>query len=114
MARKKRYQLQDGELAQYDERPSRSAKKRQATALQTLGEELLRLSPEACAELPADLCEALLHFRTLKSHEARRRQQQYVGRLMRDLDDATLQTITRLAASTKNSVIKLDFTGEIA
>lgn len=114
MARKKRYQLQDGELAQYDERPSRSAKKRQATALQTLGEELLRLSPEACTELPADLCEALLHFRTLKSHEARRRQQQYVGRLMRELDEESLSNITRLVACTKNSSPKLDISSGTA
>lgn len=114
MARKKRYQLQDGELAQQEERPSRSAKKRQATALQNLGEELLHLSPDVWNEMPDDLREALRHYRTLKDHEARRRQQQYVGRLMRELDEESLSNITRLVACTKNSSPKLDISSGTA
>lgn len=109
MARKKRYQLQDGELAAIEERPSRSAKKRQATALQNLGQELAGLPADAWSSLPDGLREALHCNAGLKDHEARRRQQQYIGRLMRELDEGTLSMITRLVMATKNSSKTLDF-----
>lgn len=114
MARKKRYQLQGGELTDFEERPSRSAKKRQATALQNLGQELASLSSDAWSSLPDDLQEALRNYAGLKDHEARRRQQQYIGRLMRELDEETLSMITRLVVATKNSSKTLDFTNLIA
>ena len=113
MARKKRYQLQGGEFVAMEERPSRSAKKRQATALQNLGEELLR-TPDIWPSLPDELKGAVRDCAGMKDYEARRRQQQYIGRLMRELDEETLSTITRLVAVTKNSNRKLDFTGVIA
>lgn len=109
MARKKRYQVQGGELATTEERPSRSAKKRQATALQNLGQELTELSSDTWTALPDDLREALRNHAGLKDHEARRRQQQYIGRLMRELDEDTLSMITRLVASAKTSSKTLDF-----
>lgn len=97
-----------------EERPSRSAKKRQATALQNLGEELLR-SPDIWPSLPDELRGAIRECAGMKDYEARRRQQQYIGRLMRELDEESLATITRLIiASTKNSNRKLDITGAIA
>ena len=114
MARKKRYQLQGGELTAIEDRPSRSAKKRQATALQNLGEELAGLSHDLWSGLPDDLRGALQQCAGLKDHEARRRQQQYIGRLMRDLDEETLSMITRIVASAKNSSKALDFTNLIA
>lgn len=75
---------------------SRSRKKREATSLQGLGEELAALSPaeiEALAiddPLADDLRAALLDVRRMKSHEARRRHMQYVGRLMREIDASAL------------------------
>ena len=56
--------------------------------LQALGADLARL-PEAqlrSIELPQELREALLEAKRITSHEAKRRQMQYVGRLMRGLD----------------------------
>jgi len=42
-------------------------------------------------QLPEALLEAVLEARRLTKHEARRRQMQYIGRLMRDLDAATIR-----------------------
>lgn len=71
-----------------EEEKSRSQKKRESTALQRMGEQLVGLSPTALEtlRLPADLVVALEACRGMKTHEARRRQMQYIGRLMRELD----------------------------
>lgn len=71
------------------ELPSRSRKKRESTALQLLGEELAALPDAALEELPvsANLREAIRAWRRCASHESRRRQMQYVGRLMREESD---------------------------
>ncbi|MGD8844041.1 MAG: ribosome biogenesis factor YjgA [Desulfobacteraceae bacterium] len=75
------------------ERTSRTKKKRAAQALQKLGEQLVHLSDAqfAAVELPQQLFEAVAMARQIKSHEARRRQLQYIGRLMRDIDSAMVQ-----------------------
>ncbi len=64
---------------------SKSARKREMAALQTLGESLLDLSADRFAKLPlsSGLREALNLAKSLKQREARRRQLQYVGKLMR-------------------------------
>ena len=70
-----------------DEQPvSRSQRKRDSLALQKLGEELTRLSPSAQASLPIseEFRAALAEYRRLSSHESKRRQLQYIGRLMRE------------------------------
>ena len=65
---------------------SRSQRKRDSAALQVLGEKLLALSGSKRGQLPLgpDLAEALNDYPRLKTHEAKRRQMQYIGRLMRD------------------------------
>lgn len=76
--------------------PSRSQLKRDSLVLQAKGEELSALSAarQAKLPLPPDLKQALTDFRSLSTHEARRRQMQYIGRLMREADaDGTLQPI---------------------
>ena len=57
-------------------------------ALQDLGEALLGLSPARQTELglPDRLTDALAAARRITQHEARRRQVQYIGRLMREVD----------------------------
>jgi ribosome-associated protein len=67
---------------------SKTRRKQEMHELQALGAELARL-PEAqleAIELPEELREALLEAKRITSHEAKRRQMQYVGRLMRGLD----------------------------
>jgi ribosome-associated protein len=76
-----------------DDAPSKSQRKRQAAAQQSLGEQLAELPPEALdtLDLPDRLRDALEQLRTISSHEARRRQRQFIGKLMRDLDPEPLQ-----------------------
>ena len=70
------------------ERPSKSQRKRDMHALQGLGEALVELSAERLAriDMPDALRSALLETQRITSHGARRRQLQYVGRLMREVD----------------------------
>lgn len=57
-------------------------------ALQDLGEALVALDPArlAALSLPERLADAVHDARNTRSHEGRRRQLQYVGKLMRDID----------------------------
>lgn len=70
------------------EKISRTQKKKAAQALQKIGEQLVKLGDAqlAAMDLPADLAEAVQLARQMTRHEARRRQMQYIGSLMRKLD----------------------------
>lgn len=71
-----------------DSAPSKTQRKKAMLALQNLGEDLVALSPEQLAkfDLPETLLEAVKAARRITQHEARRRQGQYIGKLMRDID----------------------------
>jgi ribosome-associated protein len=71
---------------------SKSQRKRDMQALQELGEELIELSRERLQKLslPDNLLDAILDAQRIKAHEGRRRQLQYIGRLMRDVDAAPI------------------------
>jgi ribosome-associated protein len=73
--------------------PSKSQLKRDMQALQDLGAQLVALGKESLAKvnLPEDLRAAVRDAQRFTKHEARRRQLQYVGRLMRDVDPAPIQ-----------------------
>lgn len=73
--------------------PSKSQLKREMTALQDLGAELVALSRERLAkiEMPERLRDALLDAQRFTKHEAKRRQMQYIGKIMRDIDAAPLR-----------------------
>src|SRR5688572_32609069 len=62
--------------------------------LQALGTALAQLSDAQLEiiEIPEKLREALLEAKRIKSHEAKRRQMQYIGRLMRDVDPAPIRS----------------------
>ena len=77
---------------------SRSQRKRDSAALQDLAEKLTRLAPGQWRDLPLtpDLLEALQQWRRIHDREARRRQLQYLGRLMRGEDAAAI--VSALAA----------------
>ena len=74
------------------EPPSKSSLKREMHALQDLGEQLVALSPERLKKvpLPDSLYEAIRAAQGFKM-EARRRQMQYIGKLMRKIDPAPIQ-----------------------
>jgi ribosome-associated protein len=73
---------------------SKTRKKREMHELQTLGVALAALPESQLKEmkLGEDLLEALLEVKRIKSHEAKRRQMQYIGRLMRDVDSAPIRS----------------------
>jgi len=70
------------------ERPSKTRRKQESHDLQSLGEALLELPDDHVATLGLDepLLDALRAARRIKSHEARRRQMQLIGKLMRSAD----------------------------
>lgn len=70
------------------ERPSKTRIKQQMHELQALGERLVTLNPDQLrsAGLPEDLHEAVLEAQRIPGRESRRRQMQYIGRLMREVD----------------------------
>jgi len=61
--------------------------------LQALGVALVELpeSQLAAMQIADQLREAVLEAKRIKSHEGKRRQLQYIGRLMRDVDPAPLR-----------------------
>ena len=77
------------------EKPSKTQRKRDMEALQALGEALLSFAPTKLngLNLPPELMAALVEARRIPRKKAERRQNQYIGRLMRGLDEETLAAI---------------------
>lgn len=71
---------------------SRTQLKKEAIALQKMGEKLIGLSPDQLVpmNLPARLQDAIDDIRSMSSRGARRRQLQYIGSLMRHVDTALI------------------------
>lgn len=71
-----------------DETPSKTRQKKQMTELQDLGAALVKLSDGQLSRvpMPEDLAAAVHEARRISSHEGKRRQVQYIGRLMRSVD----------------------------
>jgi ribosome-associated protein len=87
--------MQPMEDSEFDdpEAPSKSRRKRDMLALQKLGEELLAFPVATLQDmgLPEPLFEAIETARRIKAHGGRRRQLQYIGKLMRNLDTASIR-----------------------
>lgn len=81
------------DTAPTDDRPSKTQRKRDAHDLQALGDALAELPPDrlAALDLPQALRDALDELRGIRSHEGRRRQSQYIGKLMRQVDARPLR-----------------------
>ncbi|MBV8619342.1 MAG: DUF615 domain-containing protein [Curvibacter sp.] len=74
---------------------SKTDLKRESTALQKLGEDLLTLRSDLLERLMLSdkLVDALAETHRITNFEGRRRQLQYLGKLMRKLDDETVDAI---------------------
>ena len=74
------------------QRPSKSQRKREMEALQKIGAQLVDLDAGRLAriELPERLLEAVLEAQRIRDFEGRRRQLQYIGKLMREVDPAPI------------------------
>jgi ribosome-associated protein len=95
--------FQSSEFEQEYDRPSKSQLKREMTALQKLGAELIAEPRERVKRvpMPEDVRDAILECQLIKDHEGRRRQLQYVGKKMRTLDPEELAAIQRTIDSWK-------------
>ena len=67
---------------------SKTQRKRECDALQALGEQLITLKPDELRrfDLPDSLFDAIEAAHKINKHGALKRQKQYIGRLMRDVD----------------------------
>jgi ribosome-associated protein len=74
---------------------SRTDLKRESEQLQKLGESLLTLRQDLMdgLSLPDKLADAIEEIKRITNFEGRRRQMQFIGKLMRGLDEETLQAI---------------------
>ncbi|MDJ0907679.1 MAG: ribosome biogenesis factor YjgA [Woeseiaceae bacterium] len=78
-----------------DAKPSKSARKREQTELQALGEQLTELPDDLLDSLDLDerLREAIADLNRMRAREAQRRQRQYIGKLMRDVDPEPIRAL---------------------
>ena len=83
---------------------SRTDLKRESTELQKLGEDLLTLRASLFEALPLGekLSDAVLEAKRITNFEGKRRQMQFIGKLMRKLDEPTLDAL-RNALTEQNS-----------
>ncbi len=74
-------------------KPSKSARKREYLALQSLGEQLIGLTAEQLESIGLDerLLEAIVAAKTINAHGALRRQKQLIGKLMRSSDPGPIR-----------------------
>ena len=80
-------------MQDFAERPSKSARKREATAAQDLGTRLIALkeSDLQALNLPERLHDAILLAKRITSRGGLARQRQFIGKLMRDVDTAPIE-----------------------
>ncbi len=95
--------FQSSEFEQEYDRPSKSQLKREMTALQKLGEELIAQPKDRVLKvpLPEDVRDAILACQTIRDHEGRRRQLQFVGKKMRSLTEEEVAQVQRVLESFK-------------
>lgn len=87
--------FQSSEFEPEYDRPSKSQRKRDMTALQKLGQQLVDAPVDRVKRigLPENLQAAIDECRRIKSHEGRRRQLQFIGKIMRGLDETDIARI---------------------
>ncbi len=102
------------ELGELDA-PSKTKKKLEMTQLQQLGDELVSESADFIKrqKLPETLENAILTVQKMtRQDEARRRQMQFIGKLMRDLDEAFLsqleEAILEIRGQSKAEIARLN------
>ena len=85
--------------------PSKSQRKREATALQDLGEQLVKLTSAQLRRvpLPDDLLSAVRAAQPITQRGAHKRQLQLIGKLMRRLDDSETAAIRAALATVQTS-----------
>jgi len=79
-----------------EELVSKSQRKREMLALQDLGKKLTKINDQLLVkcQLSSELLSAIQEFKRLPNkHEARRRQLQFIGKLMRNIDTSLIEKV---------------------
>ncbi len=78
-----------------EDEKSKSQIKREMELMQKIGERLIKLPIDKLNHLNLDdqLLDAILLAKKIKAHEALRRQRQFIGKIMRGLDEEDIQNI---------------------
>ena len=90
---------QDPEELEFETQKSKSQLKRESTALQDMGEELVKLTPNQLAKIPMDenLRGEIIKAQGMKKFGSLKRQYQYIGRLMRTTEtEAIAQALDQM------------------
>ena len=76
-----------------EDRPSKTRRKKDMTRLQNVGESLVQLPLNRLSEfdIPDSLLQAIKDAKSISQHGAKRRQLQYIGKLMRQVDVAPIE-----------------------
>ncbi len=83
-------------LLDNEERVSKSQRKREMLALQDLGKKLTEINEQLLVKCqpPSELFKAIQEYKHLpKKHETRRRQLQFIGKLMRNIDTSLIEKV---------------------
>jgi ribosome-associated protein len=87
-----------------DEIVSKTKRKQEMHELQALGVALVALTEAQLAFLEPELRQAVLEAKRITAHEGRRRQMQYIGKLMREVDPAPIRAqLDKLTGSTSQA-----------
>lgn len=97
----KNHKMRDNEITDNEElrKKSKQQQKREAEAVQALGKTIVELPVAQFKlildklELPEKLQDAMVQCRGMKAREARRRQLQYIGKLMRDVEPEPIERL---------------------
>ena len=83
---------QDGNEEEVDLPPSKTKVKKQMHDLQEIGEQIAALNDERLRELdlPERLLDAIREMKRINKFGAQKRQRQYIGKLMREIDPAPI------------------------
>ena len=87
------FAMHDEDFSDSHERPSKTRQKKAMHELRDLGAELVELSAGQLKriDLPEDILAAVRECQKITAHGAHRRQLQYLGKLMRGVDDAPIR-----------------------
>jgi ribosome-associated protein len=100
----------ESDASDFYDRPSKTQRKKDSHALQDLGEAVVALPENRLQGLPMDepLLDAIRQYRSTKTHEGRRRQMQYIGKLMRRTDPEPLrQAVAAMQLGTAKDALAL-------
>ena len=81
-----------------DEPPSKSARKRESAAFQEMARQLVALSPSKLASLPDAFQQSIKDAQSISHGGARKRQIQYIGKVLRKDGASLVEDVTALLA----------------